>query len=527
LLWVIIVGFLGLFAVGVPRTFWDGRSQQQPAEGKGEKREGEEQGTTPSVAEAERGGPLSVFQEFLGTAPEEPATSASRGPFGLWPFCGRDSVSGRRPALSCQELRQYRPESLIVTIPDPIDSPFGFNFDQMIEAIERALKRSGNYVLDRAWLPWEADRQVVAKNGRIVGKLRKTLPGVLLFRYVGEPDKLCAVFLVGENPTSGIHKRAFTKALDLIKDYGLKGGKHAGRFRIVGPYFSGSEFSLQMAVKKWSRHATASFCRINGSATGVRPKHGRDDLAFKTTVIPTAKLRDAVLHYLAKRSDTRHDDAPDGNGLGKVAYLYEHNTGFGMAFYQRDRGKSLLLSFPLHISRLKASVEHLRRQKEESLGLPPRSSLVPSYREEPWAQQEAIRSQDPVTTASINGIALSNILSAIVREKVRYVGIAATDVRDKVFLAHSIRENCPAVQIFILGSDLLLTHPERSPFLKGAVIGSTYPLFLENQRWTRPSATKGRRALATDSAPLSDERASGACHRQRPGLLQRHPGLDG
>src|SRR5262249_36952732 len=81
--------------------------------------------------------------------------------------------------------------------------------------------------------------------------------------------------------------------------------------------------------------------------------------------------------------------------------------------------------------------------------------------------------------------------------------------RDQIFLASAIRENCPAVQIFIVGSDLLLTHPDHNAFLKGTVVGSTYPLFPENQRWTGPPAGEqkdgemglsSRRVFASNSA---------------------------
>jgi hypothetical protein len=91
-----------------------------------------------------------------------------------------------------------------------------------------------------------------------------------------------------------------------------------------------------------------------------------------------------------------------------------------------------------------------------------------------------------VTTAAANGKVLEELLGSIERADLHYVGIVATDPRDVIFLAVSIRERCPGVQIFTIGSDLLYTLPEFSYYLKGMVVGSTYPLLAENQRWTEP-----------------------------------------
>jgi hypothetical protein len=41
---------------------------------------------------------------------------------------------------------------LIATVPDPIDTPFGYLCDQYIEAMQRAAERA-RYIFDRKWLP--------------------------------------------------------------------------------------------------------------------------------------------------------------------------------------------------------------------------------------------------------------------------------------------------------------------------------------------------------------------------------------
>ena len=94
----------------------------------------------------------------------------------------------------------------------------------MVDAVQRGVQQKDGYLLDRAWLPWEADRRAKppAPGAPPPPDLRDTTPGVLLFRHgkdaargVEKPG-LCVVFLVGETPLGGIHKRAFWKALTLI-----------------------------------------------------------------------------------------------------------------------------------------------------------------------------------------------------------------------------------------------------------------------------------------------------------------------
>src|SRR5262249_16563424 len=89
---------------------------------------------------------------------------------------------------------QPRPESfagladrvniLIATVPDPIDTPFGFWFDQYVESLTRAAGNFG-YIASGHWFPWEAhpglrDRPESAKAGGDLLFLRH--PGILLFR---------------------------------------------------------------------------------------------------------------------------------------------------------------------------------------------------------------------------------------------------------------------------------------------------------------------------------------------------------
>ena len=95
----------------------------------------------------------------------------------------------------------------------------------------------------------------------------------------------------------------------------------------------------------------------------------------------------------------------------------------------------------------------------------------------------------PRLTTATENLLIARILSTISREGFRFVGIAATDTRDKIFLITLIREFCPDVQIFFSDNDLLLAYPEYSRFLRGSIIASTYPLFPPNREWSPPHRT--------------------------------------
>jgi hypothetical protein len=92
-------------------------------------------------------------------------------------------------------------------------------------------------------------------------------------------------------------------------------------------------------------------------------------------------------------------------------------------------------------------------------------------------------------------LALSEILTAIHRERIRYVRVSAADPQDRVFLVHEIRKHCPNATIFMQSADLLYLHSESNLDFQGALVVSSYPLFGLNQLWTYPFEGDQRRSL--------------------------------
>jgi len=117
-------------------------------------------------------------------------------------------------------------------------------------------------------------------------------------------------------------------------------------------------------------------------------------------------------------------------------------------------------------------------------------------------------------------VLMSQIEDAVSRHDVRAVGIMATDVRDKLFLAEEMRGRLRNVTFFTFEGNSLFLVPDKNPVFRGMLVLSTYPLTLQNQWWT---ATPGTRQLL----PFANEGAQGIynavlLHLGRPDALAEY-----
>src|SRR5262249_43041048 len=159
---------------------------------------------------------------------------------------------------------------LIALVPDPLDSQQPAAFDLAMDGIQQGFAYASEvrkgYLPDRIWIPWNDEATVAGKGYR-------TAPGLLLFRRLKERGgrQLFGVLLVGETPRTGIHKAAFSAALQLVADLSPASQSSV---RILGPSYSGSALSLQMALADWQRRrrprseaaAASRFVIVTGSA---------------------------------------------------------------------------------------------------------------------------------------------------------------------------------------------------------------------------------------------------------------------
>jgi hypothetical protein len=101
-------------------------------------------------------------------------------------------------------------------------------------------------------------------------------------------------------------------------------------------------------------------------------------------------------------------------------------------------------------------------------------------------QSDRLPALSPRMTIATDSLILSNILATIASEDIRYVGIVATDILDVIYLTRLIRENCPDVQVVLVGNDLRYTDPQFTLDFRGTIIASSYPLDARAQIWSYP-----------------------------------------
>ena len=456
-----------------------------------------------------------------------PATDLSRGKAGSragepgspdFPTA-RDLVSefyfndeGIQPSSGHPSEAGYTIDFLIATVPDPVSSRLPHFFDSFVESLESAIEASG-YTLDRFALPWLEKGNASHDEAPLWHRtLYESAPGLILFRNP-QDRKLLLIFLVGETPTTGIHKAAMFSALNQMAQFYPWDAKHSelppgfpqvsqpiDALRIMGPSFSGSAVSLRFALDRWGEARGSipgvRFQIISGTATAIdsswlsQAAQGR--ATFQATVPPDVETLQAVACYIESLGDP------------KIAILTESNTAYGQnATNQGAAGKAasgqkqggcgdgrnapeiLSLPFPMEISRLRVAANSVTPQQAPADSGNGNPNPLPRHLSQKGGTEsrEVIPSFSELSVQSAE-LTLSNLLSTISREQYSYVGIVATDVRDATFLAHEVRDHCPATVLFTLNSDLLYAYPDVNSATRGMVIVTPYPLFNLEQLWT-------------------------------------------
>lgn len=444
----------------------------------------------------------------------------------------------------CPDVEGWQTRYLIACVPDPQDSSSGYRFDYLIDAIQRAAETQ-HFVLDRYFYPWSPKKpafdiqgtltkkgsdkreiQLAALSKPSKGKGRtdpNQWPGVLLFResplgsYASCCPQLLQVFLVGETATAGIHKRAFTTSLDMIGQSNEYKENHT--VRILGPYFSGSQTSLERTLQAWTEAASQKkmespkqFTIISGEATAIKKERleascPNVQVKFQATFIPEDEVLKTTLRYL------RVVDDSDGRLKFKdrVAFLAESNTTFGKSKsldLLKGKAKKIEASddkskeyepayfpFPLHISEVRSAYQQTSGlTKNDIQNLPSFGSKLRL----PLASSQP-RDVEPLQDHAMTAVAieriLGNMLNTIAGERVPYTIILASDVKDKLFLVTLLRQRCPETRLILSGNDLLFSHPDFSAALRGTIVGSTYPLYLRNQHWSLPAIDADHRHI--------------------------------
>jgi hypothetical protein len=423
--------------------------------------------------------PVQVLREFLGLPADLEKT---RG----------ESLAELIATAKASDYHDLR--FMVALVPAPPDP----RLDQALDAIQRGFAnakdndpsapevfppRPDDYLIDRIWLPWAG-----AETAK--GTISQQAPGIMLFRG-SKPRSIGLVFLVLETSKRGIQKDALRAALDLIAD--LQGVTLESRVSILGPSFSGSVESLRLALLSWRQSGgdRLQFQAASGSATASGLEEiFRDEMnvPFCRTVLPDDWLHDRALGFLSRQM---------GWDPGKIVLLTEDDTSYGQSLLkagEKSHGRTVLITFPSHISDLRNAWEvEQKAQKQVALETPLQTERRVLDMDLAGREQvgDLVPTFSPLTTLS-SDMVLSNLLETIAREGARYVGIVATDVKDKLFLAEKIRKFSPDVVLFTLDNNLLYAHPKYAQTMDGMLVFSSSPLFTEGAPWLPASRKDGQ-----------------------------------
>jgi hypothetical protein len=162
---------------------------------------------------------------------------------------------------------------------------------------------------------------------------------------------------------------------------------------------------------------------------------------------------------------------------------------------------ALRIPFPMNVSSLRAEYAKeglYARGTDSATGGSPHMRL--DLRDSLRSLETPAVSSPNLTAASVE-LLLDEIARTLRAHDIRAAVLFATDVRDKLFLADELRRRLPDLRLAMTGTNALLLRADHNGALRGALVASTYPLFLENQFWDpRRAGDRYRQPFQSDIA---------------------------
>lgn len=260
---------------------------------------------------------------------------------------------------------------------------------------------------------------------------------------------------------------------------------------MLGPSFSGAMNSIGETVEGRIPNANRKVCLVSSSATdstNVSVPKKYPNIIYKSVALDNGRK----LQHL--------DDLTEKLGAGgehDVAILAEASTfGYGICHgTEKDskaHGKTLCdrstkFFFPPAISDITYGLQ--KQQAQEASDLVNATRQVQNDRHvslEGGAENgsEFPANESPAVTAASNQLQLDQVMDALAMVAPKIVIVAATDVRDRLFLFDQLRERLPRAMLVDLEADNLLAHPEFLHASRGAIamasvnlnsMGSVFP----------------------------------------------------
>jgi len=418
---------------------------------------------------------------------------------------------------------RFQNHFVIATFPDPLHTHFSLLFDRFVEALQQGAQDEG-YEYDSSWLPWETEEpshgslkdQDEAENRK---EKREDQPGILLFRGSDVPyQKALIVFIVGEEPTRGIHREQFENAVAWIRALQQPNDQRTS-VAILGPTSSGAFPSLAELLAKTkgmgSLNGGKEVAIYSGSTSsrrgGVSFAHTKG-VDFRSFVHDDETALDQLCRYFAP-------DEPPKN----LAILSEDETAYGYSVVEESRptGKknhkdappasrdscreAIKLFYPRDISTLRAAYQTQSMfslgSEQQSQDSAQRKSLPTDLADPSGRQHDTVRTYGGNQTPLSQEAQLLGIVDVLRAHRVEYVIIRSSSTLDPMFLANFLRRDYPEARVVILNSDLLFQRGQDAMALSGVMTLSTYPLFAWAREWTAlpPNKTHSHRVFPENS----------------------------
>ena len=268
---------------------------------------------------------------------------------------------------------------------------------------------------------------------------------------------------------------------------------------IVAPNYDGSQRSLEATLGGWPKRDGRSyhFRVLSNHAGRIDQAHLQRSvtgnghvLTFRSMVHESSTVLHQMLEYLKEQL---------GYERSHLAILIESNSGLPQAEAsnilndrpgKETRGQDGEESgdlvgedfiFPLQVSEIRKAYFKRDILRADELDAPNAPERLPIPADEAGTPDDLPRSFTPATSAALDEMALTQILTTIGRRRYQAVGIIASNPFDTVFLARRVRRFCPNLRIFTTQADLLFARPEDVGDLRGMLVASTYSLYPANQ----------------------------------------------
>lgn len=419
---------------------------------------------------------------------------------------------------------------VIAILPDPLHTHLSLSFDRQAEAIQQGAQDEG-YLYDSSWMPWETEKPSLALlNDQDTlddrTKAREDQPGIMLFRHGSElngknptwdnppPYEFgLVVLVVGEEPTSGIHKRQFENAVRWIE--ALHPQAPSSRVQILGPSFSGSLLSLSQLMLHDQELASIGWLHPSDPNSSLAVYSGgiSSESAVHWFVDPANSPKGIKFRSFQESDDillTRYRKylISQGFEISHLALVSEDETAFGGLYPgqgkvmegpcapQPEAGKvglsrkanvgPLCVYYPRDISALRAAYQ---KQSIFNTGAAPsgadasRHTLSGDLADPDHDQHDTVRNYSGNQTPLSQEAVLQQIVSVLQAHKSEYVILRSSNPLDQLFLSHFLRLAYPEGRVVIESSDLLFRRESGAAALSGIMTLTTYPLLPWENHW--------------------------------------------